>query len=154
MKIIYNKLTVLACIAAFSITSCDSTSKQNANEVEKAAVIPIITTEKDSLDLVYERMDTINEYAKYKRESDALIKDNELKIAQLKAKVITDKREVRLDFETKLNLLEKKNTQLKIDMLDYQGIDRTEWEKFKLKFNQDMDMLKLSISMMAEKAIK
>ncbi|NDP22327.1 MAG: hypothetical protein GZ091_14785 [Paludibacter sp.] len=148
------KITVLACMVATGTTSCNNTPKQKAIEVEAAKENLIEAQEnviKATGDMEQARIDSTNEYANYKRESDILLKRNELKIAQLKAKVISDRKELRLEYENKLNILEQKNTQLKVDMLDYKGVNKTEWEKFKLKFNQDMDALKLSISKMAEK---
>lgn len=147
MKRNYFKITVLVCILAAGMTGCNFSTKQKADNVENAENQVIDA----KADLQKARVDSTNEYERYKAESDAKLKANEVKIAALKEKVTAQNQQLRADYQKKLNVLEKKNAQLRADIVDYQGSDRDKWEKFKTKFNQDLYNLGQSISSLADK---
>ena len=146
MKTTKLKLSVIACIVVFGITNCTNSPKQKADKLEDAQE-NLINAENDLQEAV---LDSTNEYDRYKFESETKLQENDLKIAELKAKMRADKIEIRTKYEKQLSELEQKNSKLKTNIADYKESDKNKWEKFKKDFNQEMDELGKSISRMAE----
>ncbi len=145
MKYSNFKVAILACIVIIGTISCNS-PKQKADKLENAEEKVVIAQE--ALDKAV--LDSTNEYARYKIESEAKLKENDLKIAELKATLKADKMEIRTQYEAELNELELKNAKLKTNIGDYKESDKNKWEKFKTSFNNDMDELGKAISKFAE----
>lgn len=139
------KLAILACMVIFGTISCNS-PKQKADKLENAEEKVVIAQE--ALDKAV--LDSTNEYARYKIESEAKLKENDLKIAELKATLKADKMEIRTKYENELYALEAKNAKLKSNIGNYQENDKNKWEKFKASFNNEMDELGKAISKFAE----
>lgn len=146
MKTINLKVTAIACIMIFGMSYCKNSPAEKAENVENAQE----DLNKAENNLQKAVQDSTNEYARYKIESEAKLKENDLKIARLKAKLKNDKAEIRTKYEKQLVELELKNSKLKTSIADYKETDKNKWEKFKTNFNQDMDELGKSISRMAE----
>lgn len=139
-------LVALSCIAVFGLSNCKNTPTQKAESVEEAQE-NLIVAEQDYQEAV---IDSTNEYARYKLESDEKLKANDQKIAELKAKMKAKKLQDRTNFEIKLNELEQKNTKLKASIANYEESDKNKWEIFKANFKKDMDDLGKAISNAAQ----
>ena len=83
MKTSILKITLLACIAAGIMSSCNPSPKKEAEKVEEAKE----NLEEAKEDLEQARMDSINDYHKFKEEADARLAENERQIALLKEKL-------------------------------------------------------------------
>lgn len=136
------KTAFMACIILLGMTNCNNSPKQKAENVENAQENLNVAEQ----DLEQAVIDSTNEYTRYKIESQAKLKANETKIAELKAGLKADKAEIRLKYEKDLNDLEKKNQDLKVSIADYKESDVNKWEKFKETFNRDVDSLGKAIS--------
>ena len=91
-------------------------------------------------------IDSTNEYDRFKAESEAKLIANDVKIAALKDQLKTDKKEIRTKYEKQLTELEQKNAKLKSNIAEYKETDKSNWEKFKVSFNEDLDALGKAIS--------
>lgn len=147
MKTISLKVAALAFITIFGMSNCKNSPADKAQKVENAQE-NLNTAEQDLHAAV---VDSTNEYDRYKMESEAKLKENDLKIAQLKANLKSDKAEIRTKYENELTSLENKNAKLRTSIADYKETDKNKWEKFKSNFNHDLDELGQSISRIANK---
>lgn len=139
-------LVALACMAVFGLSNCKNTPAEKAESVD-AAQENLELAEQDYQNAV---VDSTNEYARYKIESNEKLKANDLKIAELKANMKAKKLQDRTNYEIKLNELEQKNAKLKASIADYQESDKNKWEIFKANFKKDMDELGKAISNAAQ----
>ena len=132
----------MACIIVLGMTNCNNSPKKNAEKLENAQE----NLDDATQNLQQAVLDSTNEYTRYKSEAQAKLTANELKIAELKATLKTDKAEMRLKYEKQLLAIEKKNQDLKTSITNYQENDKNKWEKFKEAFNRDLDSLGTSIT--------
>ncbi|MBP8967360.1 MAG: hypothetical protein KBG33_08215 [Paludibacteraceae bacterium] len=145
MKATNLKTITLACIVAMEIISCSS-PKQKAENLENAK--ENLINAQDDLDKAV--LDSTNEYDRYKIESEAKLKANDLKIAELKVKMKADKLEIRTKYEKQLNELEMKNAKLKTNIEDYKETDKNKWEIFKSNLNKEIEDIGKAITKMTE----
>ncbi len=145
MKATNLKTMTLACIVAMEIISCSS-PKQKAENLENAK--ENLINAQDDLDKAV--LDSTNEYDRYKIESEAKLKANDLKIAELKVKMKADKLEIRTKYEKQLNELEMKNAKLKTNIEDYKETNKNKWEIFKSNLNKEIEDIGKAITKMTE----
>ena len=138
------KTMALACIVILGIAGCNS-PKQKAEKLENAEE-NVIEAQQELNEAV---IDSTNEYDRFKAESEAKLIANDVKIAALKDQLKTDKKEIRTKYEKQLTELEQKNAKLKSNIAEYKETDKSNWEKFKVSFNEDLDALGKAISGMA-----
>ena len=135
------KTMALAGIVILGIVGCNS-PKQKAEKLENA-VENVIEAQQELNEAV---IDSTNEYDRFKAESEAKLIANDVKIAALKDQLKTDKKEIRTKYEKQLTELEQKNAKLKSNIAEYKETDKSNWEKFKVSFNEDLDALGKAIS--------
>ena len=114
-------------------TSCNSSEEKvnNAQEnVDKAH------EELDKAKAVYE-----SERLQFALESEERIKENEIKIEELKKYINTKNEEIKKAYENSISTFDQKNKMLKIRMKDYKESGKEHWEIFKSEFNHDMNEL-------------
>ncbi|MBK7336847.1 MAG: hypothetical protein IPJ00_12050 [Saprospirales bacterium] len=80
------------------------------------------------------------EWQAFRNETEARIKVNEARIAELKVKMKKSGKSMDALYADKINALEQKNKDLKTRMDNYEQ-NKTEWQAFKREFNRDMDEL-------------
>ena len=135
------KTMALAGIVILGIAGCNS-PKQKAEKLENAEE-NVIEAQQELNEAV---IDSTNEYDRFKAESEAKLIANDVKIAALKDQLKTDKKEIRTKYEKQLTELEQKNAKLKSNIAEYKETDKSNWEKFKVSFNEDLDALGKAIS--------
>lgn len=135
------KTIALAGIVILGIAGCNS-PKQKAEKLENAEE-NVIEAQQELNEAV---IDSTNEYDRFKAESEAKLIANDVKIAALKDQLKTDKKEIRTKYEKQLTELEQKNAKLKSNIAEYKETDKSNWEKFKVSFNEDLDALGKAIS--------
>ena len=138
------KTMALAGIVILGIAGCNS-PKQKAEKLENAEE-NVIEAQQELNEAV---IDSTNEYDRFKAESEAKLIANDVKIAALKDQLKADKKEIRTKYEKQLTELEQKNAKLKSNIAEYKETDKSNWEKFKVSFNEDLDALGKAISGMA-----
>ena len=80
------------------------------------------------------------DWKNFKLESEQMIKENDLRIAELKVKMKKSGKLLDPLFDKKIENLEQKNTDLKAKIKAYDK-SQTNWEEFKREFKHDMDEL-------------
>lgn len=144
------KLFAVVGLATLTMMSCKSnTEEKNDNLNDAIEKVNVAEAE-----LSEARLDSINEYTKYRTEMDAKLVENEKQIALVKAKIKLQKAEMRTKMEKDLNKLIQKNEAFKTEIKNHIDADYTNWENFKQDFNKNMDELGKSISEMAQDNMK
>jgi len=141
--------SLIICTASVVITSCNFSTEQKAETLEKAKSNVV----EASQDLDLARSDSA-EFASYKVESEKKLKENELLIADMKDKMKSERKESIVKYKKQLDSLDMQNSHLRNDMHFYSSQGKENWEKFKKGFNMELDALGNAISHLAEKNIK
>ena len=81
------------------------------------------------------------EVENYKAQQAAQIEENERSIAEFNARIDSQKKEAREDYKKKIAELERKNTDMKKRIDDFNSDNKAGWERFKEEFNHDMEQL-------------
>lgn len=142
-------MTFLVGIASALVVSCNLTTGQKAETLEKAKD----NVEEASQDLDIAREDSA-EYANYKIDSEKKLRENELLIADMKDRMKSERKETRAKYKMQLDSLDMENSQLRNDMHLYSSKGKENWEKFKTGFNKELDALGKAISQLAERNMK
>jgi lipopolysaccharide export LptBFGC system permease protein LptF len=87
----------------------------------------------------------------YKIETASKITANELAIKNFNSKIENEKKELRASYLSKIEVLEKKNRDLKNKLDNYQDDGNDKWRTFKAEFGKEMDDLGKSIKDLASK---
>jgi len=147
--------TIAVLLAAGSLfTAClSSDQKKEAADAQVVIANNNLDTEQMNADYLAEKAATAKELKTFKLESDLKIKNNEVRIAELKLKmnkpgVVSD--EV---YKKKIDSLEMKNKNLKTRLGDYER-SHSSWTKFKRDFNRDLDELGSKLKDIAKDNLK
>jgi outer membrane protein TolC len=84
----------------------------------------------------------------YKELTDERINANYQSIAEFKARVSSQKKEAKAEYEKKIADLENKNSDMKRNIDNYKEDGKENWELFKIRFNKDMEELGKSFESM------
>jgi chromosome segregation ATPase len=126
-------------VSGVFITSCQTPSEKVAD-----AKANVVAAKEDLKDMQKEAstaaMEEANneEWQLFKMESEAKIRENEVSITQLKAKMKTSGKNLDSMFEKNIEALEEKNKSLNAKIESYDK-NRSDWEAFKREFNHDME---------------
>lgn len=147
MKTYIIKMILTTTIIGLFMTSCNNSPTAKEEDV-KEATQDLIDAEADLNKAEY---DSISDFNTFKESIQLKLVENQNVIDDLKLK-ITSKGKVERDIdEVEINKLEKRNTELKLKIENYeQGLEQ-KWELFKVDFNNEMDNLGKSISEMADR---
>ncbi len=149
MKLNFFKTLLLAFITLIIIASCQSNEKEvteNEENVQDAKTNVTVAEEK----LNQARLDSANDYILFKKETEIKLKENDVKIADLKAKMKENKKAIQIKYQKKLDELNAKNLKLHEEIQQYKESDKSKWNIFKREFNRKLDELGNSISTAAE----
>ena len=108
----------------------------------------------EQADLEQSELDSINDFNKYKESIQLKLAENQKIIGDLKLKINSKSKAARDVDEVEINELEKRNTDLKLKIENYEQGPEQKWALFKVDFNNEMDDLGKSISNMAERNMK
>jgi hypothetical protein len=128
-----HQLIIALFAAAIAFASCNT----SADKVENAQ--KDVANANEKLDEAQEEY--LNDMAQYKVETQRKIEANNQRIAEFNARVDSEKKEARADYKAKVAELEKRNTDMKMQLADYKADGKENWEKFKYEFNQSMENL-------------
>lgn len=138
MKISY--ITSIFLISLIMFFGCNSRAKKVENSENK-----VQNAQKDLADskreLYQMKLDTISNYEQFKIEAEKVIIVQEKNIANFKARLVSDKKEVNAVYDKKLLELEKKNRELKQKLAKYKDDGQNKWDEFKKEFSYDMEEL-------------
>lgn len=137
-KVFYILAVTTAITVGISGVSCNSPSKK----VEKAKE----NVQDAQMDLIEKKADakiaTIEEWNSFKSESEIKIEKNNVRIAELKAKIMKPGTGQKIDSTRKNKIveLEQQNNNLKAKINSYES-NKSDWDSFKREFNNDTEEL-------------
>lgn len=124
-----NKILTLAIAGIIVMIGSSATAQENKKAAEARK------------DLKEAKIDSAEDFHKFKKEAEIKIKQNQEKIAELKAKKSNDNEEIKKKYDKKVLTLEKKNNELKNKIRKADGTKTSMWASFKREFNHEMDKL-------------
>jgi flagellar motility protein MotE (MotC chaperone) len=139
MKIKYFILTIIVLIAGSAATGYNRNHVKTAGNA-KENVKQTIQDAKDA------RSDTLSDWQQFKIDAKVKINENEKKIDGFKADMKTAGKKVKAEYKKEVVRLDKQNNELKVKLNEYKYEGKDNWEKFKVGFNHDMDVVGKSIS--------
>ena len=129
------------------MTSCNNSPTAKEEDVQEATQ-DLIDAEADLEQAEY---DSISDFNTFKESIQLKLVENQNVIDDLKLK-ITSKGKVERDIdEVEINKLEKRNTDLKLKIENYEQGPEQKWALFKVDFNNELDDLGKSISNIADR---
>lgn len=150
MKTYILKTILTTSIIGLFMTSCNNSPTAKEEDV-KEATQDLIDAEADLDQAEY---DSISDFNTFKESIQLKLVENQKVIDDLKLK-ITSKGKVERDIdEVEINKLEKRNTDLRLKIENYEQGPAQKWALFKVDFNNELDDLGKSISEMADRNMK
>lgn len=147
MKTYIIKTILTTSIIGLFMTSCNNSPTAKEEDV-KEATQDLIDAEADFDQAEY---DSISNFNAFKENIQLKLVENQSVINDLKSK-ISSKGKVDRDIdEVEINKLEKRNTELKLKIENYEQGPEQKWALFKVDFNNELDDLGKSISNMADR---
>lgn len=145
MKILGVALLVLFVTGA-GVLGCQS----NTSKVEEAK--EEVEDANHELNKVQEEAKTANQKAAsiedwriFKEETNLKIKQNEVRIAELKEKMQGPGKTLDSFYQKRIEKLERNNNVMKVRLETYEK-EQSDWESFKREYNHDMDELSRALS--------
>lgn len=138
-KTIYSLAVSMVFAAGLVVTSCNSPSTKAAranDNVEEAK--DELNEAKVEAEVQQQKAATAEEWKVFKSDSEVKIKENETRIAEVKAKMMKPGKTLDSMYQRKINTLEEKNNNLRVKVNTYEN-NQSDWESFKREYNHDMD---------------
>ncbi|TDE07174.1 MULTISPECIES: hypothetical protein [Flavobacterium] len=141
MKKIFFTLAITTFMAGTLLVGCQDTSKKEEaakDNVEEA---------RDNLDDAKEELSdaraaaTEKEWNDFKESTDSTIKQNEIRIAEMKTNMKKTGKSIDEMYAKQIEALELKNKNIKLKVQEYKNDTNSDWQSFKEEYNRDMDEL-------------
>jgi hypothetical protein len=140
-KIIYLLGVTMLLTAGTVFTGCNSTSDKTDRAMDDADDAQQKLDEaRAEEELQQQRTVTPEEWEVFRMETELKIKENEIKIAGLKAKIMKPGEILDPLRQKRIEELEERNNELKAELRNYNR-SNSDWETFKREFNHDMEEL-------------
>ncbi len=134
-------VVIAAAIATISFTSCSSSEQkvENAENKVEDAKENLKEVIKDS-SIAAQKAATAEEWKMFKNVAEVTIKNNEIRINNLRAKIKNGGVAADVVYAQKIENLKQQNNNLKAKIDKYEK-NYTDWESFKNEFNHDVEGL-------------
>lgn len=132
-KSIYTLATALL-ITGTTLVSCKENTENKGEEVE-------VITNDDGNSLMVKSATQNKEWEAFKVNTDSLINENDMRIAELKVKMNNTSKAADSTYKKKIAQLEKRNAAMKVKIQSYKDDSSQNWDSFKTEFNHDMNEL-------------
>lgn len=142
MKKLNSILAVTVILMAGTVlTSCQTPDQKvdAARDKVQDARQDLNKAQKEAYDAENKQIDA-EEWKTFKSETEISIKNNELRIAELKVQLEKPGKTFDAIYKQRIETLEQKNKDMRIRLDAYEK-DGTDWETFKREFNNDMNEL-------------
>ncbi|MBP4142193.1 hypothetical protein J3S90_10305 [Flavobacterium sp. P4023] len=145
MKKTILNLALTTFIVATVLVGCQDKSKQEAEAKEN------VENAKENLDDAKaelsdaRRAATEQEWQTFKDSTNATIKQNEIRIAEMKAELKKTGKTIDSEYSKNIQELEEKNKEIKNKLEVYKNDTNSDWQSFKKEFRHDMDDLGQSL---------
>lgn len=138
-KTIYSLTVSIVFAAGLVVTSCNSPAKKAENAQENVQEAKQDLSEaKAEAELQQQKAATAEEWTVFKSESELKIKENETRIAEIKAKMMKPGQALDSLYQRRIIALEEKNNNLRLKVNAYEK-NQSDWATFKREFNDDVD---------------
>jgi predicted nucleic acid-binding Zn-ribbon protein len=132
-------LAIVLFIVGTLMMSCKSSTKEAKESQEKVQdARENVQDAKDSL-VVAKKAATTEEWKAFKEETDTVINNNKIRIAELKLKMKKTGLAINTKYQENVDALEQKNKDLEVKMDTYKNDADSDWQSFKREFNHDMN---------------
>ena len=140
-RIIYTMVIATTLSIGIISYSCNSPSKkaEKARENVQEAQRELNETKAEA-ELQQQKAATAEQWKAFKSDSEIKIKENETRIAELKAKKMKPGKMLDSIYQKRIDELELKNNNLRTKISVYEN-NQSDWESFKNEFNHDIDEL-------------
>jgi len=128
------------------LTSCNSPAENVENAEEN------LTKANEELNAA--NQEYLADIESYKKITAEKIEANNKSIAEFNARIESDKKLAKADYQAKITALEQKNSDMQKRIDDYQAEGKDKWEIFKAEFSQDMENLGQAFKDLAVKNTK
>lgn len=145
-KMFFSFLTLFFMV---SMLGCEKSPQRATEAVEDAKK----DLQKANENLVEAKLDSSNQYNKYREDVNARLAENDRKIVAIREKMQQEKQDMRVKYEKRISELEGKNAKLKTDIGSYTK-DNNKWNSFKERFDKEMDDLGKDISEISDRNTK
>jgi DNA repair ATPase RecN len=133
--------SVITLMIGTILTSCQSTvQKQDAAQDKVQDARQDLNEAQKDANAIGQELATAEEWAAFKSDSEVKIKANEVRIAELNAKLNKPGETFDELYSKKIANLEQQNKDMRARLFAYEK-SQTNWETFKREFNHDMDEL-------------
>ena len=140
-KTIITLAVAVTLVAGALFTGCKSPAqKEDAAQDKVADAQEDLNAAQKDANAAEIKVATTEEWTAFKIESEGKIKDNEIRIAELKAKKNKPGKTFDKLYEERIETLEQKNMEMRARINTYEN-SQSDWETFKREFNHDMDEL-------------
>lgn len=163
MKQVKTMLAIVMMSAFAVITSCNESTENKVDQFENAdkdaIVVPNEEAEhnmkpvdvesnqnNDNVKVEGKEDNSEGAYNTFRMETERILLENEVKMVQLKAKILTQKADVRARYEKDLDALRTENDKLKTKLNTFTYRTNENWQDFKSTVVKDMDRIGKSIS--------
>lgn len=132
MKKIFFSIAFLTFMAGLLFVGCKPETKEEKASQEK------LQDAKDDL-TVAKKNANAKEWQAFKKSTDSIINENEIRITELKVKMKNTGQSIDAKYKKNIDILEQKNSDLKVKIDTYKNDANSDWQSFKREFNHDMD---------------
>ena len=145
MKKLIFTAAIATFVAATVLVGCQNTTKDEAAAQEN------VEDARDNLDDAKEELSsareaaTKEEWQAFKDSTSATISQNEMRIAEMKAKMKKTGKTIDDGYDQKIEELEQKNKEIKLKVDQYKNDAGDDWKSFKEEYNRDIDELGTAI---------
>lgn len=140
MKKIFFALAVTTLFTGMTLSCMPASREEVALEDKVQDAKENVQDAKDSL-AVARKAANAKEWQTFKNNTDSIINENEIRIAELKLKIKKTGKSIDAKYKEKIDILEQKNKDLKAKTATYKNDRSADWQSFKREFNHDMDEL-------------
>jgi outer membrane murein-binding lipoprotein Lpp len=143
--LVINFLVSLVVLAMAILGGCQSSAekvdsaKENVEEAKEELQEVKAEAQADAI-----KVANAEEWRVFKSDAEVKIKENEIRIGELKIKMKKSGKTFDEMYEKNIIALEQKNKDLRTKISNYES-NQSDWEAFKREFNHDMDELGLAI---------
>lgn len=138
--IYFLSITTLITAIILVLTGCESDQKEETTEVKVETADTTVT----DANTVTIKTATAEEWKEFKENAELRIRENEEEIAEQKAKKQKPGKLFDEMRDKKIKNLELQNKELRTKLATYETT-QSDWEKFKLEFNHDIEEVKKAI---------
>lgn len=141
MKKLIFSAAITTFVAAIVLVGCQNTTKNEAAAQEN------VEDARDNLDEAKEELSnareaaTKEEWLAFKESTNATITQNEMRIAEMKAKMKKTGKTIDEGYAQKIVELEQKNEEIKLKVDKYKNDAGDDWKSFKEEYNRDINEL-------------